>query len=526
MGGFIKNITIGFYSKHFYFWLAIAALVYSGSFIRSQFRASADIINAPQQTAINTSESVITINSNSSVTIDGKKSKARFTPLNDFDRMQLILIEKPTSSIPYANYTVKLPANIDVDSINIIPTLVHSYTFEVDKHVINRNTFSISAQNISPQGTMSLQIDFPKGQLSYPASLAVISFLINTSLSWWIGLSLAIPLICFIILSIIIFKRTSFSRQFKDVQPLNKPPSDLPVAICEVLMDGRITKKSLAATIVDLANRGYVEIGYHGSNFKLGKHRQFKLPSEVDIAKIQAPSEIEAILQAVSQIKDKTDLKYYERLLLSKLFSQAAPIVNREDVEVRIEHRLFSEKIAMFYQEIYQIANRNGYFLENPAGYHKKFKIAGIILFYTGFIGFGLGIKFFPDPKTALLIWVGMIFSALVLISNSSKLPILNEKGIQELRNWMAFKKYLTSSDPVPYSRMSSNIFQKYLPYAIVFDVEREWSARFRDHPFMPPVWFISDDTYTTIEQFDSELFPMIEWIGQSLSLARTPTVD
>ena len=240
----------------------------------------------------------------------------------------------------------------------------------------------------------------------------------------------------------------------------------------------------------------------------------------------QAPSDIDAILQAVSLIRDNTDLKYYERLLLSKLFSEGAAVVNREQVEERIEHRLFPEKIAVFYQEIYRAANRNGYFMEDPALYHRKFKLAGILLFYTGFIGLVLGVKFFPEPKNALLIWVGMIFSALALISQSSKLPILNEKGVKELQNWLAFKAYLSSSELIAYSQMGSNLFQKYLPYAIVFNVEKEWSARFRDHPFMPPAWFLSDDTYATIEQFDSELFPMVEWIGQSLSLARTPTVD
>lgn len=526
MEGFIGNVTISFYKKHCYFWAIIAALFYAGSVAKTQFSASADVIGAPQQTAVNSSQSVITINPDTSVTINGETTKPRFTPLKDIDRMQLILIEKPDNSIPNVDFIFKLPSNVDVKSVNIIPTLVHSYTFNVQKKIISPDAFSISAQNISPQATLSIQIDFPKGALAYPLPLALISFMINTSLYWWIGLSLSVPLLCFMILGVIIYRRSSFNRRLKGLKPAAKPPSDLPVAACEVLFAGRITQRALSATIIDLANRGYVEIGYHGNNFKLGKHRQFKLPSQADIAKIQAPSDIEAILQAVSLIKDNTDLIYFERLLLSKLFSDESPVVNREQVEERINHRLFSEKIAALYQEIYRVANRNGYFMEDPALYHRKFKIVGIILFYLGFIGLVMGVKFFPEPKTALLIWVGMIFSAWALISQSSKLPILNEKGVRELQNWLAFKAYLSSSELIEYRQMGSGAFQKYLPYAIVFNVEKEWSARFRDHPFMPPTWFLSDDTYTTIEQFDSELFPMVEWIGQILSLARTPTVD
>lgn len=501
-------------------------MFYVGSVFKTQFSASADVIGAPAQTALLTNRATIIINRDTSVTINGQKAKTRFTPLKDIDRMQLILIEKPDRPMSTVSYTFKLPDHISVGAVNIIPTLVHSYTFSVEKQIIDRQTFTISAEDISPQATLSVQIDFPKGALFFPPSLVLLSFIVNTSIYWWIGLSVAVPLVCFLILGVIIYRRSYFNRRFKGVKPQNKPPSSLPVAACEVLQSGRITKRSLAATIIDLANRGYVEIGYHGNNFKLGKHRQFKLPSQADIARVQAPTDIAAILQAVSLIKDDTDLKYYERLLLSKLFSEDSTIVGRQQVEERLEHRLFSEKIARSYQEIYKIANRNGYFIENPAGYHKRTKIAGIILFYLGFIGFALGVKFFPEPKTALLVWVGMIFSALVLISQSTKLPVLNERGARELGNWLAFRAYLADSELIPYGRINSNLFQRYLPYAIVFNVEKEWSARFRDHPFMPPSWFVSEDTYTTILQFDSELFPMVEWIGQSLSLARTPTVD
>lgn len=501
-------------------------MFYVGSVAKTQFSASAAVVGAPAQTALSTNRATIIINRDTSVTINGQKMRTRFTPLKDIDRLQLILIEQPDRPMPIINYTFKLPDSVSVGTVNIIPTLVHSYTLSVEKQIIDRHTFTISAEDISPQATLSVQIDFPKGALLFTPSLSLLSFLINTSIYWWIGLSLAVPFICFMILGVIIYQRSYFNRRFKVVKPQNKPPSNLPVAACEVLGSGRITKRSLAATIIDLANRGYVEIGYHGNNFKLGKHRQFKLPSQADIARVQAPTDIDAILQAVSLIKDDTDLKYYERLLLSKLFSEDLTIVSRQQVEERLERRLFSEKIARFYQEIYKIANRNGYFIEDPALYHKKFKIAGIILFYLGFIGFVLGVKFFPDPKTALLVWVGMIFAALVLISQSTKLPVLNERGARELSNWLAFRAYLASPKLIPYGRMNSNLFQRYLPYAIVFNIEKEWSARFRDHPFMPPSWFVSEDTYTTIEQFDSELFPLVEWIGQSLSLARTPTVD
>jgi len=56
--------------------------------------------------------------------------------------------------------------------------------------------------------------------------------------------------------------------------------------------------------------------------------------------------------------------------------------------------------------------------------------------------------------------------------------------------------------------------------------VEKQWTARFRLHPFTIPEWIVTDTEYHTIEQFDAELFPLINWLGSTLSLARTPTID
>ena len=69
-------------------------------------------------------------------------------------------------------------------------------------------------------------------------------------------------------------------------------------------------------------------------------------------------------------------------------------------------------------------------------------------------------------------------------------MPRLTEKGIEEKWKWLGFKEYLHTAERFRLGAETTETFSKYLPYAIVFGVEKEWAERFADLPYQQPNWY------------------------------------
>lgn len=510
------------------FWAVIGLVAWSGFIIKDNISSQADVVLPDQNKGAITQPIVydLTINPDTTVTKDGVDVYRIFTPLGDIDRVQIPILDKPTDYTPSSSVTIHLPPGASIASLTLIPQLVHTSITRVDQKMRDQSTVQLLSSSIDAGSKYSIEIDFPKGVLHLPLSKQIAQFVLERPLTWWFSLAIAFPALTLLVLLFVILRRLQLGELVANLKPASEPPDDLPPAAVEALLYGHLSKRAIAATLIDLARRKYIMVSQHEEgNFRIGRHKTFALPSQINLNGISEKDEVQSILQAVARVHDNTDIKLFERLLLSKLFAQDQAIADRTSVTFRIGHRMFSEKIAHFYAEIYTIVTQKNYFIQNPGAYHRIFKVYGILLFFIGFAGFIFGIKFFPDPKTAL-VWVGMIFAALAVISLAPKLPILNDTGKKAYREWSAFKAFLADPQELPYQQNEADYFERYLPYAIAMGVEKQWTARFRLHPFTIPEWIVTDADYHTIEQFDAELFPLINWLGSTLSLARTPTID
>lgn len=471
-------------------------------------------------------EIYVNIEQNGQALVNNNRANNSVSALADVDQIRLVLVDNPGFSIDSLRVYLQLPENAQIGTTQITPRLVHTLDTKVARTVLPDNIVLFTAQNIYPQATFSLEIDFPKNVLKLSNTKVFYSMLLNKSLYWWIAIAMLLPIISLVILLIMLGKRTKFNQTVMTQDEIQIPPSEVPPAVVEVLLTGKISYRSITATLLDLARRGYIIIGYHHLDFRFSKHKKFDLPSHEALAKLKDGNEIDNILRAISQIKDNSDLLFFERVLLSKLFTQEENYTDKKNFEERIGHRLFSGKIALFYEEVYALSTSYGDFLQNPELVHRKFKLTGLVLFFLSLAGFAIGALFFPEPKTALFFWVGMIFVSLIIIKNASNLPIHSEQGMAELKKWRAFGNYLSNPQPLAISPSAWEKFEGYLPYAIVMKNEVQWSARFQNMPFREPNWFSSDDQKSSLASFDAELFPLLDWVGSSLSVSRAPTVD
>lgn len=496
-------LSFGVYYRSLLAYLVVAALVGGSFYLIRNLRAVADIASFNQATStINYNRTVEITTRGKANLIDPSTSAAKalrrsVAPHDTGTRFWFKIFDQPGQEIGNVQVKVKLPATTTVAQVDPRGWLIHSTDTEVNvKSDSANNTIIFSGQDVGPAAIFTVQIDFPAGAISLPLWEQLWGKLIGYSTWFWIILAVGLPAITF--LSLVILLRIYLLRHRPTVptQPIVVPPEKIPPALAGVLYHSQVGPRDIAATLIDLAVRNQLNI--------VNKNGQFS------IAQVSG--------QAMS------DLAEFEKILLSKIFYQDQSRATLADIQFRIGHRLFSDKIAYVYLNLYQLASQRGWFDKNPILRHRRWRNWSLLLFAVGLIGFLAGLIFAPDPKGLLFFWVGMMGAALLLNGLVGAIPARSSQGTKDLGTWLGFRNYLTSPEPVGYTEANQNLFSLYLPYAIALDCELEWTARFRDHPFSLPEWYYSHTN--TLEDFDRELFPLIEWLGASLAANRVPGVD
>jgi uncharacterized membrane protein YgcG len=106
--------------------------------------------------------------------------------------------------------------------------------------------------------------------------------------------------------------------------------------------------------------------------------------------------------------------------------------------------------------------------------------IAGVTLI-SAFIEYSIGIVF---PVAALAV-VGLITMGV-----SSIMPAKTRKGAEEAAKWRAFEAFMKDLPRFQKVEEATDLFDKYLPYAIAFGLERRWVNVFAQAPTPVPIWY------------------------------------
>lgn len=501
----IKTLArdLSFDKKKFFFFVLfflVAAAVFWGWQARSQSQAAVLYDGSYGEAIPNMVKNDIVISKNGQVKIDGKAKNNTFRYYKDYDEFSLIAFNNPNQFVDSYTATVHIPEAVSESDIRQIIYAVHGVG---DNHysMFDSTTFLYEAREISPGSTLTIVLRLPKGLVEAPFLKALTIALQDLTIRAWLYLAVALPALTLIILIFIYWRHRSEQNIFANAQ-LSRVPDKLPPALAGVVIDGSVGPREIAATLIDLASRGYIFIINNGKGeFNFGKRRFTNL-------------------EATPGLSD------FEKALLSKIFLPEAYKSTVNDVEMRIGRHIFSRKVADFYVGIYDLAMQNGYFVKNPAGVHLTYKFTGIILFFLSFLGFVYGAVSHLDPKYALVFWLGGMLASGLIIRLAPFMPTLTSKGIEKAREWMAFREYLSRKDSIAGGEVLEGKLNQFLPYAIVLGVEVDWIKRFSKEPFAVPDWYESAQTYTTIEDFASSLFPIIGYVSKHLAKSHDPTTE
>lgn len=237
-----------------------------------------------------------------------------------------------------------------------------------------------------------------------------------------------------------------------------------------VLVDEIVHSRDVAATMVDLARRGWFTISE-------------KAKGEIELKKYDK--------------KTEETLADFEKKLFDSLFD-GGKRVNLEDIEL---YTAVKEVEKMLYENVVEY----GFFKKNPQSIRTFYSVIGTIALTT--LSLPLAVSAFIFGRS---------------------MPARTFSGAIETGKTRGLKNFLKSQEKLIEFQSKQagtdlekqNFFEELLPFAIAFGVEKEWVKHFASLDVKPPQWFTTYRTGVFVDSFGKSL-------DQSLSDFRssaTPT--
>lgn len=246
-----------------------------------------------------------------------------------------------------------------------------------------------------------------------------------------------------------------------------EPPGNLPPGVAGTLLDERADMQDIIATLIDLARRGYVSMeelqtpGFLG----IGASRDFIFRREA------APS--------------RDTLRPYERLVLDRVI----PGNERRLSDLKDK---FYQHVSEIQSELYKEVVVEGLFPRRPDTVRSQWGCAGTGLIILA-VGGAIGASALLGDITGWVVlpFVALGFVGVVTAASLNAMPVKTRQGAEAAAQWRAFKRYLSNLDRYTKVQEAADQFEKYLPYAIAFGLERSWINRFARVDTVPmPMWY------------------------------------
>lgn len=342
--------------------------------------------------------------------------------------------------------------------------------------------FSTSGSLNSGEG-LTIIVGLPKGIIEEPSTLS--KFLWFISDNWAFALPFATLLI------MLHFWRTKGKDPEAGgvIAVKYEPPEDLSPAEAGTLIDERANILDITSTIIDLAVRGFLKIEeLETTSFFFFTNRDYELTR--------------------TQLTDET-LKPYEEKVLTGVFK------GKQTVKVSELRNKFYSELPGIRDALYKELVSKRYFPTNPENIRSIYKWIGIGSMILGF--FLLAI--FP-----LGLCIGI--SGLIILIFSRYMPRKTKKGSLKNEELLGFREFIDRAEKDRIERLAKEdptLFDRVLPYALVFGLEDKWAGAFKDMYKEPPNWYHSSNYGNA---FSPNIF--VNDIGRSLgvmnrSLSSTP---
>jgi len=346
---------------------------------------------------------------------------------------------------------------------------------------------SLSA--LQPKQGVTASITFPKGifEVYQPTFWEIYG-----DYFWYF--SFLIPITVFIFTFRLWRKYGKDPKMKKPIPPeFGIPDNITPMQMGMVITTGVWRENLITATIIDLAVRRFITIEELEKKALFFKHKEIKLTKN-------------------KENYDTKKLTETENILLGKLFSEGKDSVELSDLKDK------------FYQEVPAIkkaakddAIKQGWVAEKGFLYSVVFLIFGGLVIFSSFAAIAFEI---------IPLFISLSLSGIILFIFGALMPKRTQAGVDLLFKIKGFERYMRQAEDYRQQFYEKeNIFDKFLPYAIVFGIAGLWAKKmqkiygedyFKNYH---PIWFVGyNHANFDLNTFTSQLNSITTSISQTTS--------
>ncbi len=251
------------------------------------------------------------------------------------------------------------------------------------------------------------------------------------------------------------------------------PPDGLPPIEIGALLDRRVDPTDISSVIMDLAVRGYLKIRYIIHEIPL-------LPDKKDFELIK--------------LKERADLtNAADRLVFDLLFDGRASMLLSN---AKTRGSEFQRTVKSVRKETEQHLHDNGYFDASAKERAKKINAVIGVMTAVAMVFFIILGKL--SAPSAVVIFIAALLVGGILSWVSFRLEHrLTQKGLATLMQIVGFRDFLQMTEEdrlriLNAPALEPEMFEKFLPYAMVLGVEGAWAKTFASLYTIPPSWYES----------------------------------
>ncbi|MBT4209422.1 MAG: DUF2207 domain-containing protein [Candidatus Komeilibacteria bacterium] len=280
-------------------------------------------------------------------------------------------------------------------------------------------------------------------------------------------------------------------------------PKDMMPAEVGSLYDERVHSKDISAEIIHLAILGYIKI--------------------TRIKKKHAFSKDDYVLE---KLKEPADLpRHYQIKLMNKLFGSPLSSFDLKEMnftlstgakqvillsDLKTKSRKWMKEIE---SDIYKLMVKKKYFHKNPHKTRQVYMIAAVALIFSVKLFGAFAENVVQGDDLGIVIWMIALFtSLLIVIIFGMVMPKKTIKGVFAKEHILGLKEYIRVAEKhrikfhnTPYKDPKN--FEKLLPYAMAFGLEKEWAKQFEGIYNEEPNWYVgSGGGHFSASSFGSSL--------------------
>ena len=249
---------------------------------------------------------------------------------------------------------------------------------------------------------------------------------------------------------------------------LPEPPDDLPAGAAGALLDERVEEQDAVATLLDLAHRGVLKMEEVPGEGILG------IGSGMDFK--------------VTLLNASLATRELERDLLKALFPDQKGGTETKFSEVKLRFESHRDELA---RDIYAELVNCKYFTRSPEETRRAWqggtRVALIVAIVAGIVAC---VALASQAGLIVVPVVVLIVLAFALYRLSGAMPRKTREGAEAAAKWRAFRRYLDDIERYEGVDEAKRIFDRYLPYAVAFGLERSWVQKFARVRTPVPHWY------------------------------------